>query len=301
VFLIVALLAASACRRHEKLKIGETTRRVVLSLPLVHAEAERKTSCPLLRVEAKGKKTLFIVDTGSNGNALTNWFAAELGIATTSHPEDTVRDFAGTMLEVARSESLNVTADGTVVSRGVIGVVANPILPRRRGIGGVLSPRSMLPPNFTTVLDLRADRLAVIDGSLQGDPWQGERSLAPDGTRACEKPGIYLVPAEVDGAGVVLRLDTGSEQTSVFAASKVGQLLSSRVATASGAQSSVIQQFGTVDGIAFRAGKVAQKLSVLLIPGESSPKCQYDGLLGMDVLGRCQVVLDRERAYARCE
>lgn len=223
------------------MQIGKTTRRVVLSLPLIHSEADRQTPCPVLRVEAKGKKTLFVVDTGSNGNALTNWFAADAGITSISHAEDTVRDFAGTALEVARPEPLNITSDGTVVSRGAIGVVTNPILPRRRGIGGVLSPRSMLPPNFTAVLDFRADRLAIVEGSLQRDPWEGEKSLTPDGTRTCEKNGIYLVPAQLDGASVVLRLDTGSEHTSVFAASDIGQALSSRVVIASGAESSATQ------------------------------------------------------------
>ena len=61
------------------MQIGKITRRVVLSLPLIHSEADRQTPCPVLRVEAKGKKTLFVVDTGSNGNALTNWFAADAG------------------------------------------------------------------------------------------------------------------------------------------------------------------------------------------------------------------------------
>lgn len=306
-FLIFVLFFVSACRSCERITIGETSRRVILSLPLGHDEAERKTSCPLLRVQVNGKSTLFIVDTGANGNALTSWFAADAGIATTSHSEDAVRDFAGTMLEVARSEPLNVTADGSVISRGVVGVVTNPILPRQRGIGGVLSPRSLLspssphPPNYTAVLDLHADRLAVVEGSFQHDPWNGDGSLTPEGTRACETKGIYLLSAELDGTSVVLRLDTGAEYTSVFAASSVGQVLSSRVATASGGQASITQQFGWAHDVSFRAGRVAKQVPVLLIPGESSSKCKYDGLLGMDVLSHCQVVLDRERAFARCE
>lgn len=305
--LFSALLSFSGCRSCEKISIGETTRRVVLSLPLVHDEAERKTSCPLLRVEAKGKKTLLLVDSGSNGNALTSWFATDAGIAANQHPEDTVRDFAGTMLEVARSEPVEITASGTAISRGVLGVVSSPILSQRRGIGGVLSPRALLspwsphPPNYTVLLDLRADRLVVVEGSFQRDPWKGERSLAPDGTRTCDAKGFYLVSAELDGTAVLLRLDTGSEYTSVFAASSVGQLLSSRAAAASGAQSSITQHLGWAHDVSFRAGKVTQRLSVQLIPGESSPKCKYDGLLGMDVLSRCQVVLDGERAFARCE
>jgi hypothetical protein len=267
----------------------------------VYGEAERRTPCPLVHVQAKGKETLFIVDTGATANALTKWFAEDLGITTTSHAEDAARDFAGTALEVARAGPLDITADGTVIGRGFIPVVATPILARPRGIGGVLSPRLLLRPNFVAVLDLPADRLAVVEGALQGDPWKGEKSLARDGTRACGTRGIYLVPAALDGASALLRLDTGSEQTSVFAASAIGQALSSRMAVAPGAQSSVGQEFGQKDGVSFEAGRVTAKLSVRLIPGEPSAACKYDGLLGMDALRGCQIILDPDRAFARCE
>jgi hypothetical protein len=216
--LIAAVLLVCGCRERETLKLGGTSRRVVLSLPLAHDEAERKTPCPLLHVEAKGTKTLFIVDTGANGNALTSWFAADIGISTTSHPEDTARDFAGTAVEVARSEPLKVTANGSVISRGVIGVVSTPILPRQRGIGGVLSPRSMLPPAFSAVLDLPSDRLAIVEGSVQSDPWNGEKSLTPDGTRTCETKGVYLLSAELGGSRGRRACGKGRTNVSVEAA-----------------------------------------------------------------------------------
>ncbi len=297
----VVLLFAGACKRHEMLRIGAMERKVVLSVPLARENSVASTLAPVVHVAVGGKHAQLLVDTGSNRSVITKWLADDLGVSTQRRAEDTARDFLGSPLEVVGSSSVEIRADnGVVIVRGVVPVVEMPVLSRYRGVGGVLSPQLMLRPGFSLVLDLAGGRMAVVSGALgAADPWVG-KGLAPSGMRLCELPGVYLVKAIVDGTDVLLRLDTGADQTSIFMNSRLGQLLLSKITAASGAAQSSNVQFGQVAS-ELRAGSVAASLDLRLIPGQSAVDCKYDGLLGMDVLKRCVIALDQQTGFATCD
>ncbi len=298
---LFVLLFAAACRRHEILRIGAIERKVVLSVPLARENSIASPFAPVVHVEVGARRARLLVDTGSTRSAITKWLADDLGMSTERHAEDTGRDFVGSPLDVERSSPLDIRADsGPVVARGVVLVVDTPMLPRHRGVGGVLSPQLMLRPGYSLVLDLIDGRMAVVAGALgRTDPW-ADKGMVPSGMRLCGLPGAYLVPAIVDGTDVLLRLDTGADQTSIFMNSSLGQSLLSKIAVASGAAQSSNVQFGQVAS-KLRAGGVATNLDLRLIPGQSPVDCKYDGLLGMDVLKRCMITLDQQTGFATCD
>lgn len=110
----------------------------------------------------------------------------------------------------------------------------------------------------------------------------------------------YAARVSVDDASGALLLDTGATRTLVVANSGIGQKLSHR----SVEKGRTVGVGGTVTndrrvaGVNLDLGGLKTMLDLTI--GGSSSNCGPDGLLGMDVLRKCVLLLDVSRVVFSC-
>ena len=129
-----------------------------------------------------------------------------------------------------------------------------------------------------------------------------------DDAHACEendgpiKGLAFVVPAVVETQRTRLLVDTGAQHSDLFTTSDAGQkLLAQSIAnkepmyTASGKISA-----RKLRGARVAAGSFAVTTDVDLIGGAGDASCPRDGVLAMDVLRSCALLLGKGRLYGRC-
>ncbi len=98
-------------------------------------------------------------------------------------------------------------------------------------------------------------------------------------------------------------MDTGAEHSGLLASSPAGKALAPRSVPnteklyAAGGRLAA----RTVKGARVDVGDFAVHADVVLIPGESDPDCPRDGVVSMDVLRACTLVLGKKGMAGRCE
>ena len=159
-------------------------------------------------------------------------------------------------------------------------------------------------------LDLRRGRLGIAPSidAIPRSEREGGRLLTSPWVRGCAVAGSllpnvkFVVPATLDGHAAVLELDTGAETSSVRVSSSAGEALDARAEPtreAAGVGSSTSARVAR--GTAIAVGDVTMNTDVKLVTGDEELACPSDGLLGMDVLKRCTLVLTRLQAVVRCD
>ena len=129
-----------------------------------------------------------------------------------------------------------------------------------------------------------------------------------DSARTCDDADgpirglAYVVPSTIDSQKVSLLVDTGAQHSDVFASSPPGQQLLAQstpnkeaMYTASGKV-----QARSLKAARITAGSFAINSDVGLIQGAPDASCPRDGVLAMDVLRSCTLLLGRTKVYGRC-
>jgi hypothetical protein len=205
-----------------------------------------------------------------------------------------------------------MTIDGWgAVAEGPMIAAEVPQFYENLGIGGFVSPQQLVrEEGEAVVLDLAAGemRASRYDEAIHKLGHHGS-SLAPNGARLCEAPDadplpapVFVVPATVEGRAVDLLVDTGAERSDLLATSTAGKALSSRSVAnkeqmigASGKVTSRLVRSATVG-----VGDFAVRTDVALISGTVDPDCMRDGVVSMDVLRTCVLVLGKTSIAGRC-
>lgn len=238
----------------------------------------------------------FAIDTGTSMTTLSNAFAAELGLRG-RRPAGTALDGAGRALPV----------DVGVLPRFVVGdvdlgavpmlVVDDLALTLRDLHGGPEhSPRGILG------LDLLTAFRITLDPERGSVVFELPRGLRENESVQCVRAdGRCLMPVTIDGARMWFVLDTGashSSLTAVGAAALPGgeaRAVASfrRVRTVGGALIAVRE----VRDLVLRASAARfTGVTLPVVPREAGGLFPVHGVLGVDLLSRCLVTLDRGRA-----
>ena len=178
------------------------------------------------------------------------------------------------------------------------------------GIGGFVSPQRLVEGDGgAVVLDFVAGemRTSRYEGAVHKLGRHGS-SLAPNGGRVCEDDAspiqglAFVIPANVEGRSVDLLVDTGAQRSDLLVSSGAGKALAPRsvankeqLYAASGRMTS-----RTVKGATISVGGYAVRTDVDLIPGTADPYCPRDGVVSMDVLRACVLVLGKTSMTGRC-
>ncbi|MDB4940587.1 MAG: hypothetical protein JWP97_121 [Labilithrix sp.] len=270
----------------------------------------RSFPLPLVSGTVAGHPVLMLVDTGANSHVIAGWLARKLGLPM-KKLGDLGTDHVGKSIATFRVERPELAIDewGPLATGPVLATEVPEII-EKLGIGVFISPQRLVEEGDSVVLDLQK-------GELRSAVWSeahyelsatGLPLVMPEQGRACEdtespiKGLAFVVPATVEGQRVELLVDTGAEHSDVFTSSPSGQKLAG--------QSTVVREpMYTASGkITARRLKAAHVVAggvtlvgdVDLIGGAADGSCPRDGVLAMDVLRACALLLGRDQLYARC-
>ncbi len=266
---------------------------------------------PLVTGTIAGQPVLMLVDTGANSHVIAGWLARKLGLGM-KKLGDVGTDHVGKSIATFRIEKPEIAIDdwGALAPVPVLATDVPEVI-EKLGIGAFISPQRLVEEGDAVLLDLAKGEMrparwdeAHYELSAVGVPLvQGDAQA-----RACEenegpiKGLAFVVPAFVESHRVDLLVDTGAQHSDVFTTSLAGQrLLSQSTAnkepmyTASGKISA-----RKLKGARVVAGGVAITTDVDLIGGAADSSCPRDGVLAMDVLRSCTLLLGRARVYGRC-
>jgi len=265
---------------------------------------------PLVTGTVAGQPVLMLVDTGANSHVIAGWLARKLGLGM-KKLGDVGTDHVGKSIATFRVEKPDLAIDewGALVPTPVLATDVPDVI-EKLGIGVFISPQRLVEEGDAVVLDL-------VKGELRPALWEeahyelsasGAPLVLPDQGRACEenegpiKGLAYVVPATVDSQRVELLVDTGAQHSDVFTTSAAGQRLTAQstvnkepMYTASGKISA-----RKLKGARVTAGSFSVLTDVDLIGGSADSSCPRDGVLAMDVLRACSLLLGRSKIYARC-
>jgi hypothetical protein len=180
----------------------------------------------------------------------------------------------------------------------------------RIGIGAFVSPQWLAERGEGLVLD-------IAGGDMHTAPWadavaeldaRGGHSIGGDAAHLCQDDAstirglAFVLPASVDGKPVDLLLDTGAHRTDLLSSSKAAKLLFGR-STPSREQmfaASGLVKTRIVRSVDVRVGEWTATTDIDLVPGAADAVCPRDGVVSMDVLQSCTLVLGPTAVLGRC-
>jgi predicted aspartyl protease len=283
-----------------------TTRRAALAFEI----RGRSFPLPLVTGTIAGQPALMLVDTGANSHVIAGWLARKLGLPM-KKLGDLGTDHVGKTIATFRIDKPDMAIDRWgALGAGPVLATEVPEVIEKLGIGAFVSPQRLVEEGDAVVLDLEKGeiRAAYWDEAHYELSAAGTPMVLGDAGRACEESDgpikglAYVVPATVDANRVELLVDTGAQHSDVFTSSRAGQALLAQsvpnkepMYTASGKISA-----RKVRGVRVVSGSVGVTTDVDLIGGGADGSCPRDGVLAMDVLRTCALLLGRSRVYGRC-
>lgn len=250
---------------------------------------------PILRATVNGQSIAFLIDTGASVHTVAKWFVTAAHLRSTA-AGSTLRGSTGAIAQARDAAPFQVTTrDGNALDVRGAAVVDFPQIFADQHIAGLLSPQMLAPAGQAAVLNLRAPSLtfAPIGTAVAslGVPAAG----AIAGTHICPTQGntpgrLYAVPVTVAGIDADMTVDTGATETTV-ASTRIARALAARASNNGRVQGigGDTQTAQTVDGVTVVRAGTARKITLTL--GGTTDGCGPDGLLGMDALRGCTLVL----------
>lgn len=264
--------------------------RILLEAPITFDVPGGSTHAPMVRATVDGLETMLILDTGSTDHILTTELTQRLGLAL--EPGEPGTDSAGASVAswtVATAEVRII--DRVFGFRGLV-VIDPPVPFPGLGIGGLLSPQH-LDPSAYAVLDMVGNRLTLVAGSEELDPWLADRhpGLRMLTLEPVAGDGTVLVRTAIDPhPPVVTMLDTGAKATTWAADAVPGLATGARQTTGRGVGGT--ESFGSAaDDQVLIAGGARISLPRLLV-GDAHGDAL--GLVGMDLLRRTVLVVSAD-------
>ena len=281
----------------------------VRSAPLQFELKGRYFPLPLVHGTIAGQPTWMLVDTGANSHVIASWLAKKahltmrsLGDVGTDHTGKSVTTYSVEHPEVV-IDTWGALDDGPMLVTDV------PAPIEKLGIGAFISPQWLAEEGDAIVMDLVAEQMhtAPYDDAVTNLSGRG-RPIAPTGGRICEDLGsaikglAYVLPASIDGHDVQLLVDTGAHRTDLLTTAQVAPLLATRSVPSREQMyaASGLVRTSLVKGAKIRVGEWGITADIDLIPGVSDPVCPRDGVVSMDVLKSCVLVLGRKEMTGRC-
>ena len=269
----------------------------------------RNFPLPVVHGTVGGHPTWMLVDTGANSHVVAGWFARQIGMKL-SKLGDVGTDHVGRTIATYRVEHPAVVIEQWgPLAEGPMLVTDVPALIEKLGIGAFISPQRLTEEGDAVVLDLAGAemRAAWFDDAERALGTRGLALVGP-GARLCEDTAspiqglAYVLRGMVEGIAVDLLVDTGAQRSDILAGSAAGKALGPRTVA------NKDQMFGasgrlqsrTVKGARMVVSDVTLTSDVDLLPGVPDPYCPRDGVVSMDVLHTCTLVLGRAKLSARC-
>lgn len=285
-----------------------TSRDATLVLSLSSDAAISDPNAPALGVQLTigGHAAWFVFDTGAGAHTLASWFVDRAGLQLESADGLTAQDATGTEVAVQR-----IPAQHAESLDGHRFVVADAIVARfpphfeEAAVGGLLNPQLLATPERATVLDLRSSELRA-EPYAQAVRRLGAVPVASEDLELCtqaEAPVpnlLYALRVRSQNGEAWLKLDTGANITVFRAGSPITQGLP-------------LESGGETMGVAGRRQpyQLAREVRLSFVGHETTLNahvvestaegCGKDGLLGLDALSSCALILGPDSLAFACD
>jgi predicted aspartyl protease len=263
---------------------------------------------PVVHGTVAGEPTWLLIDTGANSLVLASWVAKKAGLKL--HPlGDVGSDHTGRTVMTYAVDHPDVAIDGWGdLDDGPMLVTNIPVAVERLGIGGFISPQWLAGRGDAIVLDLANERMSRAPFASAVRSVQDRGRELPTHPRVCDdsestiKGLAFVVPATIAGQSVNLLVDTGAHKTDLLTSSRAGQALGSRSVQSDEElyAASGLVRTRTVKGADVRVGGVSLTTDVDLVPGGADSVCPRDGVVSMDILKTCVLVMGHKQLIGRC-
>jgi hypothetical protein len=268
------------------------------------------TRLPFVHVVINGERTILLVDSGATDHALASWFAEQLNIEVYPSPADITVDHDGNQIAAKRARGVQLSLEGWGDVEGSDPFVLElPSIFAEHGIGGILAPQLIRLPGQRLALDLAGGSLSVESEQCAEHRRTIPRSclLSAQPVESCASGAhgvgpLFAVPAVVAGVAARLVVDTGSRETDVFASSAAGSRLANDPAKAVtlGYVASGSSPGTLVPSVKIELGTCAFSEPIVLDSGAPGKLCKQDGVIGIDVLGSCVLVIGDRGLSGTC-
>jgi predicted aspartyl protease len=265
---------------------------------------------PLVHGSIAGMPVWMLVDTGANSHVIARWVAQRLGLSMRALG-DIGSDHTGRAVAAYMVEHTSMTIDewGPLADKAMLVTdVPEPIA--RIGIGAFVSPQWLAEQGDGVVLDIAKGEMhtAAWDDAVAELDGRGGRSIGGSGAHLCQDDAsaihglAFVLPASVDGKPVDLLLDTGAHRTDLLSTSKAAKLLVGRSAPSREQMfaASGLVKTRIVRAVDVRVAEWATTTDIDLVPGVADAVCPRDGVVSMDVLQSCTLVLGPTGVLGRC-
>jgi len=283
--LTISLLLTSSVARADSIPLHYDPNLVARGFP-----------SPVVRVSIPGQAPAqFLIDTGASVHTLAEWFVKSANIPA-DLAKGTARGSTGkeTTIRVARQTDLALEDGHRLPLEEAIVVDFPPMFAELR-IAGLLSPQLFARRDEAVILDLRTPSLdtaplQVAVDRLHIEPLSSGRVCINQDSEFRNR--IYSMNVSVLGRSASMGLDSGATGSVIGADSAVARKLASRSIEGNHTQGlgGDAEAFRHVPAVKIR--RAGTSVDVDLVIGRSpSPECGLDGLLGMDALRQCVLVL----------
>ena len=263
---------------------------------------------PAARVTFNGRTAWFLVDTGAGVHMLCSWFVAAAGLREDPTLADAISGVDSTGQRVKfrglRSQAGRLE-DGRPLTLDLATVGDFPPEFEQQDIGGVLSPQLLAGPGEAAVLDLRVPEL-VFEPFAGAVRRLGARKLPRDRVRFCgsiDSPVanlVFAIPVTIRNHEGALILDTGAKATKLVSSSRLvrGVALEGAGGRTTGV-SGTEQSYSLARPLDVKFAGYTATLAPRVAEATAGA-CGSEGLLGLDALGRCALVLGRKDVAIKC-
>ncbi|HEX3604229.1 MAG TPA: aspartyl protease family protein [Steroidobacteraceae bacterium] len=259
---------------------------------------------PLLQATVSGQQVWFIIDTGAGVHTFASWFVSAAGIGSRQTNGSVTGSTGATESRLTKAEgtTLQLDDDRKLTLREAI-VVDLPSIFAEQRIAGLLSPQLLAAPHTAAVLDLRVPRLRFEPFGTAVGSLGRKHVMILTGVRACRNAQSpfanrqYAAVIKVDGIDGTMLVDSGATGTVAFPESQIASKLASRASETNRTQGvgGTVQTTRKVHGVRLERGGTAATSDLII--GGAAGSCGSDGLLGMDALRQCVLVLGDRFAW----
>lgn len=274
------------------------------TLPIRYDEAlaRRGFPSPVLEVTVNGVTGWVLVDTGAGIHTLAAWFVEKAGLVPDASLMDKVgaRDASGERLWLRFLDDVPLGLERTGTLRLAVAAVAD--FPREfesARIAGLLSPQSLLREGEALTLDLRSPSLGIRGAAPRSEAPSGSARLDACRSRSEHVPGLlYAAATTFEGRAARLLVDTGASLTRLAGDAGAAVGLPRDGSRDQLGVGGVREPMAIARGVRVAVGGLEQAVDVAIGGGASG--CGGDGLLGIDVLRGCRLVLTSAGGHLEC-
>ncbi len=262
---------------------------------------------PATRLTINGQTAWFLIDTGAGVHVLASWFSAAARLEADTSLDETVRGADSTGRTVAFKGARGVTAqlDSNESLRLPFAAIADfPEDFERSKVGGILSPQLLASAGLSAALDLRVPELRFEPfdeavGRLAAARIPRSRVQICGSLKDAVPNLVFAIPATSANGDGVLLLDSGATSTKLVARSPLIAGMKLEAGGETTGLSGERQTFSIARGLTlgFAEYQVAVDSQVA---GMGDASCGADGLLGLDALRECAIVLGSRDVALAC-